>query len=115
MSEAIREYTLFLLKSPSSNWTNENITAIKKLLHEESLNWDGGKIIQSLDLISQSHTLELLNIFPELLDDWFSSNFSDREKKIPKMLRDPLFPSEKSPNSTEKSGIISFTLPAKLA
>jgi hypothetical protein len=85
-SNAFRNYVTFLFKNPRRKWTNENITAIKKLLHDENMNWQRDDVIQSLELISQSHTLELLNIFPELLDDWFRSDFSDtKEKKVPKI------------------------------
>src|ERR1043165_5090159 len=55
VSEAFRDHALFLLES--KKWTNENITAIKKLLHDESMNWQREEVIQSLELISQSHTL----------------------------------------------------------
>jgi hypothetical protein len=83
LSEVFQSRTLFLLENPSKKWTNENIAAIRRLLH--SLNWCGEEIIKSLELISRSHTLELLNIFPEILDDWFRNDFSDKEKKIPKI------------------------------
>ncbi|PKY17154.1 hypothetical protein RhiirB3_521757 [Rhizophagus irregularis] len=86
VSEIFRDQVIFLLESPNRKWTYENINAIKKLLHDNSLNWRRDDVIQSLELISQSHTLELLNIFPEILDDWFHSDFSDtKEKKIPKI------------------------------
>jgi len=86
VSDVFRDHALFLLESPNKKWTNENITAIKKLLHDDRMKWNREEMIQSLELISQSHTLELLNIFPELLDDWFSSEFSDtKEKKVPKI------------------------------
>ncbi|UZO04044.1 uncharacterized protein OCT59_024443 [Rhizophagus irregularis] len=59
---------------------------IERIREKDSLNWGKEEIIQSLDLISQSNTLELLNIFPVILDDWFNGNFSDtKEKKIPKI------------------------------
>ncbi|PKC60440.1 hypothetical protein RhiirA1_539838, partial [Rhizophagus irregularis] len=86
VSEVFRDQVIFLLESPNRKWTYENINAIRKLLHENSLNWHRDEIIQTLELISQSRTLELLNIFPEILDDWFRSDFSDtKEKKIPKI------------------------------
>ena len=86
VSEVFRDHALFLLESPAKKWENENIIAIKKLLHDNDMKWQRDDIILSLELISQSHTLELLNIFPELLDDWFRSDFSDtKEKKIPKI------------------------------
>jgi len=86
VSEVFRDQAIFLLEHPNRKWTYENINTIKKLLHDNSLNWHRDDVIQSLELISQSHTLELLNIFPEILDDWFHSDFSDtKEKKIPKI------------------------------
>ncbi|RIA81638.1 hypothetical protein C1645_547708 [Glomus cerebriforme] len=86
MSEIFQDHILFLLESQNRKWTNENIAAIKKLLHDNNLNWRREEVIQSLELISESNTLELLNIFPELLDDWFHSDFTDtKEKKIPKI------------------------------
>ncbi|GBB96188.1 hypothetical protein RclHR1_00270034 [Rhizophagus clarus] len=85
-SEVFRDQVILLLENPNRKWTNENINSIKKLLHDNGLNWQSDEVIRSLELISQSHTLELLNIFPEILDDWFRSDFSDtREKKIPKI------------------------------
>ncbi|GBC04618.1 hypothetical protein RclHR1_05780009 [Rhizophagus clarus] len=86
VSDVFRDQVIFLLGSPNSKWASENIDAIKKLLHDNNLNWQRDEVIQSLMLISQSHTLELLNIFPEILDGWFRSDFSDtKEKKIPKI------------------------------
>jgi hypothetical protein len=84
--EVFRSHTLFLLEDSNKNWTKENITAITNLLHDDNLYWVREDVIQSLELISLSHTLELLNIFPEILDDWFRNGFSDtKEKKIPKI------------------------------
>jgi hypothetical protein len=86
VSGVFRDQAIFLLGSLNRKWTYENINAIKKLLYDNSMNWCRDEVIQSLELISQSHTLELLNIFPEILDDWFRSDFSDtKEKKIPKI------------------------------
>ncbi|GBC14823.1 hypothetical protein GLOIN_2v1781959 [Rhizophagus irregularis DAOM 181602=DAOM 197198] len=86
VSGIVRNQVISLLESPNKKWTYENIDAIKKLLHDNSLVWHRDEVIQSLELISQSHTLELLKIFPEILDDWFRSDFSDtKEKKIPKI------------------------------
>ena len=43
-------------------------------------------VIQSLDLISKSENLGLLNLFPEMLDDWFRRSFLDTiEKRIQKI------------------------------
>ena len=81
ISEIFRDQALRLLKNPNTKWTNENINAIKKLLHDNSLNWHRDDVIQSLDLISQSHTLELLNIFPEILDDWFHGYQREKDTK----------------------------------
>ncbi|PKY48629.1 hypothetical protein RhiirA4_525636 [Rhizophagus irregularis] len=86
VSGIVPNKVISLLLSPYKKWTYENIDAIKKLLHDNNLDWHKDKVIQSLELISQSHTLELLKIFPEILDDWFRSDFSDtKEKKIPKI------------------------------
>ncbi|EXX55561.1 hypothetical protein RirG_224360 [Rhizophagus irregularis DAOM 197198w] len=47
------------------------------------LHWSKDEVIQLLELISQSHTLELLNLFPEILNDCFRSDLTDtKEKKI---------------------------------
>ncbi|GBC13195.2 hypothetical protein GLOIN_2v1786933 [Rhizophagus irregularis DAOM 181602=DAOM 197198] len=78
-----RSHTLSLLEGSNGKWTNENITAIVKLLHNDSLHWSKDEVIQLLELISQSHTLELLNLFPEILNDCFRSDLTDtKEKKI---------------------------------
>ncbi|CAB4393294.1 unnamed protein product [Rhizophagus irregularis] len=83
LSEIFQSRTLFLLENSSKGWTNENISAIKRLLL--SINWCGEEFIKSLELISESHILELLYIFPELLDNWFRSDFSDKEKRLPNL------------------------------
>ncbi|PKY27156.1 hypothetical protein RhiirB3_477801 [Rhizophagus irregularis] len=86
VSGIFRDRVIFLLEGINRKWTYENINAVKKLLHENNLSWHRDEFIQSLELISQSHTLELLNIFPDILDDWFRNDFSDtKEKKIPKI------------------------------
>ncbi|POG65438.1 hypothetical protein GLOIN_2v1666448, partial [Rhizophagus irregularis DAOM 181602=DAOM 197198] len=85
VSEVFRSHALFLLEGLDRNWTKENITAITTLLHDDRLYWTREDVILSLDLVSQSSTLELLNIFPEILDEWFRNDFSDKEKKIPKI------------------------------
>ncbi|CAI2182617.1 19463_t:CDS:10, partial [Funneliformis geosporum] len=77
-----RNHALFLLGSPVRNWINQNVLAIRRLLQNDDLNWRSDDKIQSLELISQSHSLELLNIFPELLDDWLRSDFSDTKMKM---------------------------------
>ncbi|PKC14796.1 hypothetical protein RhiirA5_495093 [Rhizophagus irregularis] len=84
-SEVFQFRILLLLESPNRKWTKEDITAIGKLLHNESLNWRRDEVIRSLELISKSNVLELLNIFPDLLDNWFRNDFSDKEKRIPKI------------------------------
>jgi len=86
VSEVFRYQTVFLLEGPNRKWTHENINAIKRLLHDNSLNWYRDDVIQSLELISQSQALELLNIFPKLLDNWYHSDIIyTKEKKIPKL------------------------------
>ena len=86
VSGVFRDHALFLLESPNRRWTKEKINAIKKLLNNDGIGWSKEQFIQLLEFISQSNTLELLDIFPEILDDWFRSDFSDtKEKKIPKI------------------------------
>ncbi|EXX66010.1 hypothetical protein GLOIN_2v1847651 [Rhizophagus irregularis DAOM 181602=DAOM 197198] len=83
VSEVFRSHTLFLLEGSNRKWTNENITAIVNLLNNDSLHWSKDEVIQLLELISQSHTLEILNLFPEILNDCFRSDLTDtKEKKI---------------------------------
>jgi hypothetical protein len=74
-----------LLEDSNKNWTKKNITAITNLLHDDRLYWVREDVILSLDFASQSNTLKLLNIFPEILDEWFRNDFYDKEKKIPKI------------------------------
>src|SRR5947207_9039850 len=85
VSEVFRNHTLFLLENPIRSWENQDIIAIKKLLQDGNLNWQSNDIILSLEFISHSHSLKLLNIFPELLDDWFRNSFSDNMKRIPRI------------------------------
>ena len=56
---------------------------MQKLLQNDNLKWRSDEVILSLELISQSNNIGLLNIFPELLDDWFGKDFSDTKKRIP--------------------------------
>ena len=107
--DLLKNFRLLLLRK----WTKENVTAIKKLLHDNSLKWCREEFIQSLESISQSNTLELLNIFPELLDDWFSKDFSDtKEKKIPKIcitwFKNLLFKLDTASTSSRKSNESNF-------
>jgi hypothetical protein len=81
VSEVFRSHTLFLLADSNSNWTKENITAIINLLHYNNLHWGKDEDIRILELISQSHSLELLNLFPEILGDRFRSDLADTEEK----------------------------------
>ncbi|CAI2184234.1 5017_t:CDS:2, partial [Funneliformis geosporum] len=83
VSSVFRDRVFLLLSSPSSKWTNPNIFAIQNLLRNGNLNWRSDDAIISMELISQSNNFELLNIFPEILDDWFRREFSDSKKKIP--------------------------------
>src|SRR6266536_6499120 len=39
VSEVFKSHTIFLLEGSNRNWTKEKITAIKNLLHENSLKW----------------------------------------------------------------------------
>ncbi|CAB4390856.1 unnamed protein product [Rhizophagus irregularis] len=85
LSKVFRSHALFLLEDLNRNWTKENIIAITNLFHNDELYWTREDVILSLDLVSQSNTLELLNIFPEILDEWFRNDFFDKEKKISKI------------------------------
>ncbi|GBB91806.1 hypothetical protein RclHR1_01920010 [Rhizophagus clarus] len=85
LSEVFRSRILLLLEIPVRKWTKEDTTAIGNLLHDGNLNWYRDEVIRSLELISQSNASELLNVFPELLDNWFRNDFSDKEKRIPKI------------------------------
>ena len=81
-SEIFRNHALYLLESPNSKWTEENITAIKNLFNDGGINW-------RVELTPRTYSLELSNIFsifPELLDYWFRSDYSDnKEDKISKI------------------------------
>src|SRR5437016_5402971 len=62
VSKVFRDHALFLLESLDVEWTNESTTA--------DMNWRGEELITSLELVSQSHNLKVLNVFPKLLDNW---------------------------------------------
>ncbi|CAB4390800.1 unnamed protein product [Rhizophagus irregularis] len=81
VTEVFRNHILFLLENPIRKWENRDIFAIRKLLQNDGLNWSDDDAIISLEYISQSRSLELLNIFPEILDNFFRNNFSDTKKK----------------------------------
>ncbi|RGB41967.1 hypothetical protein C1646_810360 [Rhizophagus diaphanus] len=84
VSVAVRNQALSLLKDPMRVWSRLNAYGILNLLQDDSLNWSSDDVIISLELLSQSHSLELLTIFPLLLDYWFNRGFSDSKgKNIP--------------------------------
>src|SRR4051812_14795120 len=62
VSFVFRDHSLLLLKSPSSKWTDQNIFAIRKLLQDVNLNWNGDDVILALELISKSNDPGLLSI-----------------------------------------------------
>ncbi|RGB32959.1 hypothetical protein C1646_762275 [Rhizophagus diaphanus] len=84
-------------------WTKENITAITNLLHNNGLYWAREDAILSLDLISQSNTLELLNIFPEILDGWLCNDFSDKKERYQKFVDSKQ--RNKQVNTTQKNSL----------
>jgi hypothetical protein len=86
VSVAVRNQTLSLLKDPMRVWKRLDAFVIVKLLQDDSLNWSSDDIIISLVLISQSHSLELLDVFPILLDYWFNQGFLDsKERNVPQI------------------------------
>ncbi|UZO21060.1 uncharacterized protein OCT59_013464 [Rhizophagus irregularis] len=66
---------------PIRKWEDQDIFAIRNILQDDSLNWSSDDAILSLEFISRSCNLKLLDIFPELLDNFFRNNFSDTKKK----------------------------------
>lgn len=109
VTEVFRNHSLFLLKSPLAKWTDPNITAIRMLIQNDSLNWNREDIIQLLELVSQSCNLELLILFPVILDNWFRRNFSDtKEKKLPTISKNwfTLLLNKLDTNNTNKSKFI---------
>ncbi|RGB41976.1 hypothetical protein C1646_791690 [Rhizophagus diaphanus] len=81
VTEVFRNHILFLLENPIQKWENRDIFVIQKLPQNDGLNWSDEDGIISLEYISQSRSLELLNIFPEILDNFFRKNISDTKKK----------------------------------
>ncbi|GBC45554.2 hypothetical protein GLOIN_2v1778786 [Rhizophagus irregularis DAOM 181602=DAOM 197198] len=89
ISEAFRYHAIQSLSNPFMEWSYQEISSIKRFLQNDNLNWNKNDLIQSLELISQSDNLELLKLFPELLDNWFHKDFTDvKEKRIPKISND---------------------------
>jgi hypothetical protein len=81
VSVAVRNQTLSLLKDPMRVWTRLDAFIFVKLFQDDGLNWSNDDIMISLELISQSNSLELLDIFPVLLDYWSNQEFSDSKRK----------------------------------
>ena len=81
VAKVFKNHILFLLENPILKWENQDIFAIQNLLQNDGLNWSDDDAIISLEFISQSRSLELLIIFPEILDNFFRNNFSDTKKK----------------------------------
>ncbi|GES94812.1 hypothetical protein GLOIN_2v1481157 [Rhizophagus clarus] len=81
IADVFRNHILFLLENPIRKWEDQDIFAIRNILQDGSFNWSSDDTILSLELISRSRNLKLLDIFPELLDNLFRNNFSDIKKK----------------------------------
>ncbi|GBB99412.1 hypothetical protein RclHR1_03510006 [Rhizophagus clarus] len=78
VSVAVRNQALSLIEDPTREWSHSKYAhGILKLFQDDRLNWSSDDIITFLEIISQSHHLDLLNIFPNLLDYWFNQGFSD--------------------------------------
>ncbi|RIA80402.1 hypothetical protein C1645_882190 [Glomus cerebriforme] len=77
-----RKRILLLLKNPDRDWKDQNILSLRELFNQDNLKWNDDDIIISLELISKSHNLELLKIFPKILNDRFIKNFFDKKLEI---------------------------------
>ncbi|CAI2172422.1 14093_t:CDS:2 [Funneliformis geosporum] len=90
VSYTFRKRALSLLKNLDECWTISDVSALRKLLLQDNLNWNHSDIMSFLKLMSRTHNLELSNNFPEFLNDLLSiKSFSDVEmKKISAICKD---------------------------
>ncbi|CAI2163352.1 4918_t:CDS:2 [Funneliformis geosporum] len=83
ISYMFRRRVLSLLKNLDRRWSDSDISALQRIFQQSDLNWNDEDVLSSLELISQSHNLELLTVFPEILNDWFLKSFTDiKETKL---------------------------------
>ncbi|RIA86038.1 hypothetical protein C1645_741135 [Glomus cerebriforme] len=113
VSEAFRNQALRLFKNILIKWEDPEVSSIKEFLQDDNLNWKREDIIQLLELISRSNNLELLNLFPEILDEWFHKGFSDtKERRIPRIsenwFKDLLYNLEKNDMDENKFVFLIF-------
>ncbi|GES94841.1 hypothetical protein GLOIN_2v1778799 [Rhizophagus clarus] len=85
VSYIFRSRILILLSNPDRSWEVSNIASLVEIFMNDNLKWNDDDILTSLELISKSHNLVLLQSFPKILNDWFNKGFSD--KSIPTICR----------------------------
>ncbi|CAG8764642.1 9708_t:CDS:2, partial [Gigaspora rosea] len=72
-----RDQIIHLLKNPQGGWDQQNLHALGKLLKDGYLYSEREYFIRVLECVSQSTIYNLLNMFPDLLEYWLNSKFSN--------------------------------------
>ncbi|CAG8815743.1 35456_t:CDS:2, partial [Gigaspora margarita] len=72
-----RDQTIHLLKNQQGGWDQQNLQSLGKLLKDGNLHSEREHFIRALECVSQSTIYNLLNMFPDLLEYWLNSKFSN--------------------------------------
>ncbi|CAG8448567.1 1498_t:CDS:10 [Acaulospora colombiana] len=81
VSEVFRRRTLRLFGYVNLEWSRGNAKAVLSILRNSQFNWKEEDFSEALELISQSTKWFLLEIFPYLLEHWFTL-FKNPSEKI---------------------------------
>ncbi|RIB16990.1 hypothetical protein C2G38_2038117 [Gigaspora rosea] len=77
VASLFRDQIIHLLKNQQGGWDQQNLQALGKLLKDGNLYSEREYFIRALECVSQSTIYNLLNMFPDLLEYWLNSKFSN--------------------------------------
>ncbi|CAG8732687.1 37525_t:CDS:10, partial [Gigaspora margarita] len=77
VASLFRDQIITLLKNQQGDWDQQNLQALGKLLKDGNLYSEREYFIRTLECVSQSTIYNLLKVFPELLEYWLNSKFSN--------------------------------------
>ncbi|CAG8435114.1 11795_t:CDS:10, partial [Scutellospora calospora] len=85
ISGLFRERIVNLLKTQQGGWDQNNLQALGRLLKDKQLYSERDHFLNAMDYVSLSAVFNLLNLFPDLLEYWINSKFSN--SRSPDVLR----------------------------
>ncbi|CAG8692509.1 10656_t:CDS:2, partial [Racocetra persica] len=77
VAHLFRERIINLLKNQQGGWDKNNLSAFGKLLKDKDLYFERENFLSVINCVSQSAVFNVLNMFPELLEYWINSRFSN--------------------------------------